>query len=57
MDTKFFSSIKKYKKSNTIRFESVPLDIKIDVFLVKKEHTFFGFPHVYCQQYLQKSFI
>ena len=46
MDAKFFSSIKKYKKSNAISFESVPLDIKIDVFSVKKEHTFSGFPHM-----------
>ena len=47
MDAKFFSSIKKYKKSNAISFESVPLDIKIDVFsVIKKEHTFFGFPHM-----------
>ena len=46
MDAKLFSSIKKYKKSNAISFESVPLDIKIDVFSVKKEHTFSGFPHI-----------
>ena len=46
MDATFFSSIKKYKKSNAISFESVPLDIKIDVFSVKKEHTFSGFPHI-----------
>ena len=47
MDAKFFSSIKKYKKSNTIGFESVPLNIKIDLFGTKKEHTFFGFPHIF----------
>ena len=46
MDAKFFSSIKKCKKSNAISFKSVPLDIKIDVFSVKKEHTFSGFPHI-----------
>ena len=46
MDAKIFSSIKKYKKSNAIRFESVPLNIKIDVFSVKKEHTFSGFPNI-----------
>ena len=49
MDATFFSSIKKYKKSNAISFESVPLDIKIDVFSVKKEHTFSGFPHILIQ--------
>ena len=48
LHAKFLSSIKKYKKSNAISFESVPLDIKIDVFSVKKEHTFPGFPHVHC---------
>ena len=47
MDAKIFSSIKKYKKSNAIGFESVPLNIKIDVFSVKKEHTFSGFPHIH----------
>ena len=47
MDAKFFSSIKKYKKSNTIGFESVPLNIKIGFFGTKKEHTFFGVPHIY----------
>ena len=46
MDAKFFSSIKKYKKSNVISFESVPVDIKIDVFSVKKEHTFSEFLHM-----------
>ena len=46
MDAKFFSSIRKYKKSNTIGFESMPLNIKIGVFLVKKEHNFFEFPHI-----------
>ena len=46
MDAKFFSSIKKDKKSNTIGFESVPLNIKIGFFGTKKEHTFFGFPHI-----------
>ena len=46
MDAKFFSSIKKYKKSNALSFVSVPLDIKIYVFSVKKELTFFGFPHM-----------
>ena len=45
MDAKFFSSIKKYKKSNTISLESVPLNIKIVFFGTYKEHTFFGFPH------------
>ena len=45
MDGKIFSSIKKHKKSNAIGFESVPLNIKIDVFLVKVEHTFSRFPH------------
>ena len=45
MDAKIFSSIKKYEKSNAIGFKSVPLNIKIGVFLVKKEHTFSGFPH------------
>ena len=43
MDAKVFSLIKKDKKSNTISFKSVPLNIKIGGFLVKKEHTFFGF--------------
>ena len=47
MDAKIFSLIKKYKKSNTIGFESVPLIIKIGVFLVKKEHNFSGFPHIF----------
>ena len=47
MVAKFFSLIKKYKKSNAISFESVLLDIKIDVFSVKKEHTFSGFPHIH----------
>ena len=46
MDAKFFSSIKKYKKSNKIGFESVPLIIKIGFFGTYKEHTFFGFPHM-----------
>ena len=46
MDAKFFSSIKKYKKSNTIGFESVPLNIKICFFGTKKEHTFSEFPHM-----------
>ena len=46
MDAKFFSSIKKYKKSNTIGFDSVPLNIKIGFFGTYKEHTFFGFPHI-----------
>ena len=46
MNAKIFSSIRKYKKSNAIRFESVPLNIKIDVFSVKKEYTFSGFPHI-----------
>ena len=46
MDAKFFSSIKKYKKSNTIGFEIVPLNIKIGFVGTKKEHTFFGFPHI-----------
>ena len=45
MDAKMFSSIKKsrkkYKKSNAISFESVPLDTKIDVFSVKKRAYFF----------------
>ena len=41
-----FSSIKKYKKSTTIGFESVPLNIKISVLVFKKEHTFSGFPHI-----------
>ena len=44
MDAKFLSSMKKYKKWNTIDFESVPLNIKIGFFGTKKEHTFFGFP-------------
>ena len=35
MDATFFSSIKKYKKSNAISFESVPLNIKIDIFTSK----------------------
>ena len=43
--THIFLSIKKYKKSNTIGFESVPLNIKIGVFEVKIEHFFSGFPH------------
>ena len=47
MDGTYFLSIKKYKKSNTIGFESVPLNIKNGVFEVKKEHTFSGFPHIY----------
>ena len=47
MDAKFFSSIKNYKESNTIGFESVPLNIKIAYFGTKKEHTFFGFPHMH----------
>ena len=47
MDAKFFSSMKKYKKSNAISFESVPLEIKIDVFSVKKKHNFSGFPHMF----------
>ena len=46
MDAKFFSSIKKYKKSNMVGFESVPLNIKIGFFETYKEHTFFGFPHI-----------
>ena len=46
MNAKFFSSIKKYTNSNAIGSECVPLNIKIDVFLVKKEHTFSGFPHI-----------
>ena len=37
---RIFSLIKKHKKSNAIGFENVPLNIKIVVFLVKKEHTF-----------------
>ena len=41
MDAKFFSSIKKYKKSNAIGFESVPLNIKIGVFVFKKRAFFF----------------
>ena len=41
-----FSSIKKYKRSNTIGFESVPLNIKIGVFVFEKEHTFSGFSHI-----------
>ena len=41
-----FSLIKKYKKSDTIGFESVPLIIKIGVFVVKKEYTFSEFPHI-----------
>ena len=49
MDANIFSSIKKHKKSNEIGFESVPLNIKIDVFSVKKEHTFSGFPHISCK--------
>ena len=49
MEAKFFSSIKKYKKPNTIGFESVPLNIKIGFFGTKKEHTFFGFPHMYTE--------
>ena len=49
MDAKIFSSIKKYKKSNAIGFESVPLNIKIGSFGTKKEHTFFGFPHIYSE--------
>ena len=53
MDTKIFSSIKKHKKSNAIGFESVPLNIKIGVFLVEKEHTFSGFPHI---AYVHKYF-
>ena len=57
MDAKFFSSIKKYKKSNTIGFESVPLDIKIDVFSVKKEHTFSGFPHIYFWRIILQNFV
>ena len=40
MDAKFFSSIKKYKKSNAISFENVPLDIKIDIFPSKKSILF-----------------
>ena len=44
--SKFFSSIKKYKKSNTIGCESVPLIIKIGFFGTKKEHTFFGFSDI-----------
>ena len=40
MDAKIFSLIKKYKKSNTIGLESVPLNIKIGAFLFKKGHTF-----------------
>ena len=48
MDAKFFSSIKKHKKSNTIGFESVSLNIKIGIFLFKKEHIFFGFAYIYC---------
>ena len=61
MDAKMFSSIKKsrkkYKKSNAISFESVPLDTKIDVFSVKKEHTFSGFPHIHTtvQKRVQKK--
>ena len=47
MDAKFFSSIKKYEKSNTIGFERVPLNIKIVFFGTKKEHTFFGFLHIH----------
>ena len=43
---KIFSSVKKHKKSDAIGFESVPLNIKIGVFLVKKGHTFSGFPHI-----------
>ena len=50
MDAKFFSSIQKYKKSNTIGFESVPLNIEFGFFGTKKEHTFFGFPHIPKQQ-------
>ena len=46
MEGTYFSSIKKYKKSNTIRFESVLLNIKIGV-VFKKEYTFSGFPHIY----------
>ena len=54
MDAKFFSSIKKYKKSNTIiDFESVPLNIKIGFFGTYKEHTFFGFPHIYFYEYFR----
>ena len=37
MDGKIFSAIKKHNKSNGIGFVSVPLNIKIGVFLVKKE--------------------
>ena len=46
IDAKIFSSMKKHKESNAIGFESVPLNIKIDVFSVKKEHTFSGLPHI-----------
>ena len=35
MDAKISSLVKKHEKSNTIGFESVPLNIKIGVFLVK----------------------
>ena len=45
-DATFFSLMKKYKKSEANGFESVLLNIKIDVFLVKKEHTFPGFPYI-----------
>ena len=40
MDAKIFSSIKKYRESNAISFESVPLDIKIDIFPSKKSILF-----------------
>ena len=40
LDGTYFYSIKKYKKSNTAGFESVPLSIKIGVFVFKKEYTF-----------------
>ena len=46
MDGTYFFFNKKNKKSNTIVFESVPLNIKISVFIVKKGHTFSGFRYM-----------
>ena len=56
MNAKFFSSIKKYTNSNAIGSECVPLNIKIDVFLVKKEHTFSVFLHIYISASRRLSF-
>ena len=52
MDAKFFSSIKKHKKSNAIGFESVPLNIKIVFFWNQKRAYFFRIS-LYIDLYLE----